>query len=762
MRRALTAVLTAGLLLTGASGNAAPAPVAEVGSTFTPLSPVRVLDTRVGAPAGPGGTVTVNLGSQVPATATAVVLNVTGVTPTATTFVTVHPSDVTRPTASNLNLAPGDIRANQVTVALGQSRAVSFYNFAGNTHLVADLSGYYATGAGAKFTALPPNRMLDTRTTGGPLGAGTTRELDLTNHVPASATAVTFNLTATNATSSTFVTAWPTGAARPTASSLNTPAGDTRPNLVTVAIGANRKISLYNNAGSIDLIVDLAGFYTADYGASFFPRTPLRVLDSRDGTGLDGPDQLGPGDVFQVPVVDGVQLTATGVLMNVTGVNANLPTYLLAWGQWESQPAGSTLNVPALRAVANAAVISFGRARGMHVYNRFGSLDVIADLAGVFAVVDPPCTTSCLLAWGNNFSRKLGTALADVNSPEPTPVAQLSGVRAAAGSAWNGYALRTDGTVVAWGNNDTGQLGNGWSSRFSGGGSAVPVPVVGLTGITAIAAGGRTAFALKNDGTVWSWGEGPMGLLGNGGTQTETSAPVQVNGLTNAVSIATNGYTAYAVRGDGTMWAWGSNFLGGLGTGTSVESAATPVQVSGLTGVTATAAGGTTGYALRNDGTVWSWGDNGDGQLGNGQPCSTDPLVPCESRIPVQVTGLTGATSLAGGAYNGYAVRGDGTAWAWGAGYNGRLGNGTVCSGACESRVPVQVSNLSTVTQVASFDDGGYALLADGTVWAWGTNEVNSLGSSAPFRALVPVQVTGLSAASHVAGSWYTGYAVVS
>jgi alpha-tubulin suppressor-like RCC1 family protein len=765
---ALTTLLTAGLLLTGPPGHAAPSPadtVAAAGSTFSPLSPVRVLDTRAGAPAGPGGTVTVHLGSRVPATATAVVLNVTGVTPTADTFVTVYPSDTARPTASNLNLGPGDIRANQVTVALGSSRSVNLYNHAGNTDLVADLAGYYATGAGAKFTPLPPNRLLDTRGDGGPVGAGGTWELDLTNHVPASATAVTFNLTATNPTSSTFVTAWPTGTARPTASSLNTPAGDTRPNLVTVAIGANRKVSLYNNAGSVELIVDLSGFYTPEYGASFFPRTPFRVLDSRDGTGLDGPDQLGPGDVFQIPVVDGVPLTTTGVLVNVTGVNANLPTYVLAWGMWDPQPfTGSTLNVSPLKAVANAAVVPFGRALGMHLYNQAGSLDVLADLAGVFAVVDPPpCAADCLYAWGNNFSRKLGTAVTDTSSSQPTPVVDLSGVRAATGGDGNGYALRTDGTVAAWGSNDTGQLGNGWTSRYSNGRSAVPVPVLGLTGITAIAGGGRTAFALRGDGTVWAWGDDPLGLLGDDGIQVAASAPVRVSGLTNVVSIATSGTTAYAVRSDGTVWAWGSNSYGALGTGTFDEGAPLPVRVSGLTGVTAVAAGGTTAYALRDDGTVWAWGDNGDGQLGNGQPCSPHPAA-CESRTPVQVSGLTGVTSLAGGSYNGYAVRGDGTAWAWGAGYNGRLGSGLDCANTqpCESRTPVRVSGLSNVTQVASFDDGGYALRADGSVWAWGTNEVNSLGSSgAPFQALAPVRVPVPGSAGHVAGDWYTGYTVV-
>jgi hypothetical protein len=292
MRRALGAALSTllatGLLLAGSPAQAEPESpkVAENASTFSPRSPVRVLDTRNGAgPVGPGGVHTLDLSGYVPSTATAVVLNVTGVTPTAATHVSVYPSGTGPATVSNLNLAAGDIRANQVTVKVNADRRIDLYNNSGSIHLVVDLAGHYATGAGAKFTALPPDRRLDTRDGNHPVGSDGTLVLDLTNRIPASATAVTFNLTATGATAATFVTAWPTGTGRPTASNLNLPAGDTRPNLVTVAVGADRKVNLYNLAGSLHLIVDLAGFYTPEYGAHFLPLDPTRLLDTRYGTG---------------------------------------------------------------------------------------------------------------------------------------------------------------------------------------------------------------------------------------------------------------------------------------------------------------------------------------------------------------------------------------------------------------------------------------------------------------------------------------------
>ena len=770
MRRVLPAVvsslLTAAVLLAGPPAGAQQAADVPVASTYASVSPTRVLDTRDGtgagttAPVGPGGTITLGLLAKVPETATAVVLNVTGVTPTASTFVTVYPAGITRPTTSNLNLAPGDIRPIQVTVMLGANRSVSLYNNAGNTHLVADLAGYYSTDATAKFTALTPNRVLDTRDGNSPVGPGATRVLDLSSRVPASASAVTFNLTGTGATTSTFVTAFPNGTTRPTASSLNLPVGDTRANLVTVALGADRKVALYNNTGNTHLIADLTGFYTPQYGAVFLPQNPARVLDTRNGTGTEGSTlPVGAGGVLSVDLAGSVaSATATGAVLNVTAVGATAPSYVTSWAQWEDRPAASTLNVAANQVVSNAAVVPFVRSRGVDFYNFAGSTHLVADLAGVFAVIEDQCLADCAYAWGDNFGRKLGTGEAVFNRVNPKPIAGLYGVKAVDGGGLrNGYALLEDGAVRAWGNNDYGQLGNGWTSNQTGGGSAVPVPVVGLTGATAIAAGGSTAYALRTDGTVWAWGAGNAGQLGNGAVN-DASAPVQVSGLTGVVSIAATGGNGYAVRSDGTVWSWGSNASGALGNGSSVVFSSVPVQVSGITGAKEVAGGGNGAYTHRADGTVWAWGNNTEGQLGNDSTAA-------QSAVPVQVTGLTGATAIAGGRYNGYAVKSDGTVWSWGAGSDGALGSGVNCENVefpCASRKPVQVSGLTDATDVASFEYGGYALRAGGGVAAWGFNGYYSLGTDdAYWTSLVPVQVEGLTGVTAIGGGEYAGFAVV-
>jgi alpha-tubulin suppressor-like RCC1 family protein len=765
----LTTFLAAGLLLAGPPATAAPvratAPAATGASTFTSLSPVRVLDTRnTGGPVAGGGTVNVDLATHVPATATAVVLNVTGVGPTAPTFVTVYPSGTTRPTTSSLNLPIGDTRPNQVTVMLSADRRVAVYNDSGSVHLIADLAGYYSTGTGARYTALPANRALDTRQNNTPLGPGGTRELDLSEWIPASATAVTVNLTATNVTAPTFVTAWPTGTPLPTASNLNLPPGDTRPNLVTVAVGANRRVSLYNNGGSVDLIADLTGFYTHDYGASFLPQAPTRVLDTRNGTGTGGETDPVGTLPLSLNLENQLPITVTGAVFNITGVDATAATHVTVngLGLWVT---GSTLNMAAGQTVSNAAAVAIGGGRRIELDNNSGTVHLVADLAGVFAVVDTaPCTEDCVQAWGRNGTeRALGAARIEQTSSVPSP-ALISGVRAVASGRWGTeYALRHDGTVWAWGDNDWGQLGNGWRAPDFGG-STTPVPVVGLTGITAVASGQWTGYALRGDGTVWAWGGNLAGELGNGTNTHRNPVPVQVSGLTGVVAIGSASGTGYALRSDGTVWAWGSNGDGELGNG-STNPSPVPVQVSGLTGITAISSGSdaNSAYAVRNDGTVWAWGIHSFGQLGNGQGCVAGQA--CFSRVPVQVSGLTGVVAVASDRDNGYAVRDDGTVWAWGSSAYGRLGNGVACeqyTRDCVSRIPVQVSNLSGVTRVAGSDYGGLALRADGTVAAWGDNVYDTLADEDVYPyARVPVPVEGVTGASAVTGGNGSGFALV-
>lgn len=273
-------------------------------------------------------------------------------------------------------------------------------------------------------------------------------------------------------------------------------------------------------------------------------------------------------------------------------------------------------------------------------------------------------------AWGSNSAGELGNGTITYVPSAPAQVPGLTNIRAIAAGGWTGYALKSDGTVWAWGDGASGDLGNGTTTSTS-----APVQVKGLSGVQAIGGVGVTGYALKSDGTVWAWGDGYYGELGNG-TTNSSSTPVQVQGLTGVQAIEGQ----YALKSDGTVWAWGGNDFGELGNGTTTDSS-TPVQVQGLSSIRAIGGDGYTGYALTSGGSVWAWGRGDFGELGNG-------TTTVSSSTPVQVQGLTGVDTIAGGSYDGYALTSDGTVWAWGDGGNGELGSGPFSN----SSTPVKVA----------------------------------------------------------------------
>ena len=278
-----------------------------------------------------------------------------------------------------------------------------------------------------------------------------------------------------------------------------------------------------------------------------------------------------------------------------------------------------------------------------------------------------------------------------------------------------------------------------------------------LTKVTATGASGHLvagglfhSLAIESNGTVWAWGENNFGQLGNGTTtQGATSAPGQVLSLSGVASVAAGDYHSLALTTSGTVWAWGYNASGQLGNGTTTSSSV-PVQVSNLTGAVAVAGGTGHSLALRSDGTVWAWGDNGYGQLGNGTTSS--------SSVPVQVSNLTGVVSIAAGGDHSLALKSDGTVWAWGYGRKGELGNGSTSN----SSTPVEVSNLTGVVAIAAGADHCLAVLSNGTVWAWGYNGSGQLGNGSTRNSSVPVQVSGLTTATAVAAGGDHSMAIAS
>ncbi len=350
-------------------------------------------------------------------------------------------------------------------------------------------------------------------------------------------------------------------------------------------------------------------------------------------------------------------------------------------------------------------------------------------------------TFTTVAAWGDNFFGQLGNGVPlpypdDSRSTMPVEVSDLNGaeVKAIAGGDNHSLALKNDGTVWAWGLNQDGELGDGTNTD-----SSTPVEVKDpndpsgyLSGVKALAAGSSHSLALKDDGTVWAWGTNESGQLGDG-TNAKQHPAGQGGKPKGVEAISGGGAPSYslALKDDGTVWAWGDNRasqgtrIGGQLGDDEITSSNTPLQVSDLpSGMEAIAAGAEHGLALKDDGTVWAWGNNWFGQLGDGT--TTDGTqTTCEvtmiggrtssscpdSNTPVQISEVGGIEAIAAGGAHGLALKDDGTVWAWGMNQDGQLGNGTYTLGTSTPGIntPVQVSNLSAVKAIAG---GGQHSLA--------------------------------------------------
>lgn len=304
-------------------------------------------------------------------------------------------------------------------------------------------------------------------------------------------------------------------------------------------------------------------------------------------------------------------------------------------------------------------------------------------------------------------------------------------VRQVAMGELTSYALLEDGTVVAWGPNNEGQLGNGPIGASGELGrypkpSIAPVPVTGLTDVIQIAAGTRHAVALRQDGTVWAWGTRDDGAIGDGQPKTlrpvPAIGPTQVPGLQNITQIAAARLHTLALRADGKVMAWGLNHDGQLGTGTR-DNGWTPVEVSGLDRVVAIAAGvasfGGNAFsgAVRDDGSVWLWGSGMSGVMGNGteNPAPDDPGG--RNLLPLQVKGLSNVKSLSLGSGHAAALLGDGTLRMWGFDGYGQIGTGTAGSYYLK---PVPVKGITNVASIYLGSMRSLAVRTDGSLWLWG------------------------------------------
>lgn len=305
------------------------------------------------------------------------------------------------------------------------------------------------------------------------------------------------------------------------------------------------------------------------------------------------------------------------------------------------------------------------------------------------------------------------------------------------GGRLHSLGLCPDGTVWAWGSNDSGQLGDGTTGY-----AVTPVRTVGsMSDIVAIAAGGAHSLALDADGQVWAWGENWGGQVGDETTTTQTS-PAQIPSLSGIRAIAAGSSHSLALDANGYVWAWGTNSRGQLGDGTTTDHA-TPAQVLVPNRVQGIAAGHAYSLAVSRDGSVWAWGDNYNGQLGDGT--HTDRLTPTRALI------LQGVQAVAAGIGDYYshslALDIHGLVWAWGANYEGQLGDGTTTGRTAAGRV----ADLSGIIAIAAGATHSLALDDQGQAYAWGGNYYGQLGRGDTTNGTTPVGVSGMSEARGIA-----------
>lgn len=365
---------------------------------FVSMTPKRLFDTRDGT----GGRFGALGGAEtwpfairgqfgVPDDAVAVAVNLTAVDATLPTYVTAWPGGQAQPTTSNLNPVPGLAVPNLAIIRLGSAGDVNFYNNAGNVHLLADVVGYFHAGTSVGLEPLLPARVLDTRNgTGGRLGAlgpGQTFDLQIAGQggVSEHPTAVALNVTVTGPTASSYLTVWPSGEAQPLASSVNMAPGQTVPNMVLARVGSNGMVSIFNNAGATDVIVDVLGSFDHQASGRYVALSPRRVLDTREGFGAPlakvGQEPL---EVALLGKVGVPSQGVSGVMLNVTAVSPTATTFVTVYPGGTDRPTASNLNVSAGQVIPNMVLARVGATGTVLMYNNGGVVDLVADVVGYF------------------------------------------------------------------------------------------------------------------------------------------------------------------------------------------------------------------------------------------------------------------------------------------------------------------------------------------------------------------------------------------
>jgi alpha-tubulin suppressor-like RCC1 family protein len=333
-----------------------------------------------------------------------------------------------------------------------------------------------------------------------------------------------------------------------------------------------------------------------------------------------------------------------------------------------------------------------------------------------------------LYAWGSGANGRLGDGTVVSRS---SPVSVIGGytdwIQVSGGS--HSLGIRANGTAWAWGAGGNGRLGDGTVVTKSS-----PVSVIGgYTDWIQVSAGDFHSIGLRANGTAWAWGFGSFGQLGDD-TAVDKSSPVSVvGGYTDWIQVSGGDSYNLGLRADGTAWAWGFGTSGQLGDGTAVNKSSPVSVIGGYTDWIQVAAGTTHSLGLRANGTAWAWGAGGSGKVGDGT------VVTKSSPVSV-VGGFTDWIQVNGGSNHSLGLRANGTAWAWGVNASGQLGDGTIPNRSSPVSV---VGGFTDWIQVNGGSNHSLGLRANGTAWAWGNGADGRLGDGTILNRSSPVSVVG-------------------
>jgi alpha-tubulin suppressor-like RCC1 family protein len=349
-----------------------------------------------------------------------------------------------------------------------------------------------------------------------------------------------------------------------------------------------------------------------------------------------------------------------------------------------------------------------------------GAITMPTDFWGKASIVQGGIWT-----WGYGAQGQIGDN-ARVNRSSPVQVGALTDWVDVAMSSEHTGGIRSNGTLWMWGSGYFGQLGIDLHYAFR----SSPVQVGALTNWSQVSTGTQFSAAIKTTGSLYMWGRGTFGRLGNSNT-TYRSSPVQVGVSTDWAQVSTAFQHSSAVKTNGTLWTWGLGTLGRLGHNDTI-SRSSPVQVGALSNWAQVSAGSRSAAATKTDGTLWTWGYGLNGRLG----LNISRFIDVSS--PTQVGTLTNWAQVVSGAECCIAIKTDGTIWGWGANGQGQLGIGN----GLDVSSPVQIGALTNWAQPASGSQHSAAIKTDGTLWTWGNSSGGQTGQNFRIPNLSsPVQV---------------------